>query len=171
VEATVVKVDAADDLVLLKAVGRFAPLPVAANPDVKPGDLVATVGFPDSGLQSFSPKTARGDIAAPSGATTDSRYLQIRLSVQPGNAGGALVDGHGNVVGVVVAGLGTNTMAATPTALPENVNYAVRSSLLGRFLESVPDLAGKLKEPNPQDGQLEDGVKSARAAAVLVLVY
>ena len=57
------------------------------------------------------------------------------------------------------------------SSLPENVNYAVKSSLLLSFLESVPDLAPKLKEPNTADEKFEDVVKSAQDAAVLVLVY
>ena len=60
---------------------------------------------------------------------------------------------------------------ATSGALPENVNYAVKSSLLLSFLESVPEVAAKLKEPNTKDRKFEDVVKSAKQAAVLVLVY
>jgi len=56
----VVQVDAANDLALLKAVGRFAPLPIAASRTVKLGGTVATVGFPDIGLQGFAPKLAKG---------------------------------------------------------------------------------------------------------------
>jgi hypothetical protein len=56
-------------------------------------------------------------------------------------------------------------------ALPENVNYAVKSSLLLSFLESVPDVSAKLKEPNMVDEKFGDVVKSAQDAAVLVLVY
>ena len=44
IDAAVVKVDAANDLALLKAVGRFAPLPIAASRTVKLGGTVATVG-------------------------------------------------------------------------------------------------------------------------------
>ena len=53
IDAAVVKVDVANDLALLKAVGRFAPLPIAASRTVKLGGTVATVGFPDIGLQDF----------------------------------------------------------------------------------------------------------------------
>ena len=38
-------------------------------------------------------------------------------------------------------------------------------------LQSVPAVAAKLKEPNTQDRQFGDVVKSAEQAAVLVLVY
>jgi hypothetical protein len=75
---------------------------------------------------------------------------------------------------------------ATSGSLPENVNYAVKS-WEGRhvavpnfrdadtaslpFLESVPAVSAKLKEPNTKDEKFEDVAKSAQQAAVLVLVY
>jgi hypothetical protein len=46
----VVQVNAANDLALLKAVGAFKPLPIAASRTVKLGGTVATVGFPGSGI-------------------------------------------------------------------------------------------------------------------------
>ena len=51
------------------------------------------------------------------------------------------------------------------------MNYAVKSSLPLSFLESVPEVAAKLKEPNTVDEKFEEVVKSAQEAAVLVLVY
>ena len=56
-------------------------------------------------------------------------------------------------------------------ALPGNENYAVKSSFLLGFLESVPEGAAKLKEPNLKVRKFEDVVKDAEQAAVLVLVY
>jgi S1-C subfamily serine protease len=50
------KVDAANDLALLKAVGRFAPLPILPSRSAHLGGTVATIGFPDPTLQGFSPK-------------------------------------------------------------------------------------------------------------------
>jgi len=61
-------------------------------------------------------------------------------------------------------------------ALPEvladghQLNYAVKSSLLLNFLESLPAASAKLKLPNTKDEKFEDVVKSAQDAAVLVLV-
>jgi len=138
---------------------------------VKMGSTVATVGFPNIGLQGFAPKLAKGEIAALSGAQDDARYFQISVPVQPGNSGGALVDDRGNAVGVVAAKLSAEAALAMSGALPENVNYAVKSSLLINFLESVPEVAAKLKEPRTKDRKFEDVVQSAEKAAVLVLVY
>ncbi len=57
-----------------------------------------------------------------------------------------------------------------------NVNYAVKSSFLLSFLESVPELLAeghhaKLKEPNTKERKFDDVVKSAEQGAVLVVVY
>lgn len=91
--------------------------------------------------------------------------------MQPGNSGGALVDERGNVVGVVSAKLSARAALASSGALPENVNYAIKSSYLLSFLESVPEVAAKLKEPNVKEKKFEDIVKEVEQAAVLVLVY
>ncbi len=171
IAAKVVSVDAANDIALLKAEGKFSPLPIAASRTVKLGGTVATVGFPDIGLQGFAPKLAKGEIASLSGASDDPRYFQISVPVQPGNSGGALVDEHGNVVGIVSAKLSARAALAESGALPENVNYAVKSSFLLGFLESVPDVANKIKAPGTADRKFEEVVKSAQDAAVLVLVY
>ena len=59
----------------------------------------------------------------------------------------------------------------TSGTLAENVNYAVKSSYLLSFLESVPEVAAKLKDANTKDRKFEDVVKSVEQATVLVLVY
>ena len=171
ISARVIKVDAANDLALIKAEGRFAALPVVPSSTVKLGSTVATVGFPNIGLQGFAPKLAKGEIASLAGAQDDPRYFQISVPVQPGNSGGALVDELGNVVGVVAAKLSASAALETSGELPENVNYAVKSSFLLGFLESVPEIITKLKVPNTITRTFEDVVKSAEKATVLVLVY
>ncbi len=133
--------------------------------------MVVTVGFPNIGWQGFAPKLAKGEIASLSGAGDDARYFQISVPVQPGNSGGALVDERGNVVGAVSAKLSARVALASSGSLPENVNYAVKSSFLLGFLESVPDVAAKLKEVNSKERKFDDVVKDAEKAAVLVLVY
>jgi S1-C subfamily serine protease len=157
---------------------RFTPLPIAASRTVALGGTVATVGFPNIGLQGFAPKVlAHGhhggnrhwEVELRPG--DDPRYFQISVPVQPGNSGGALVDERGNVIGIVSAKLDASVALAASGALPENVNYAVKSSLLLSFLESVPAVDARLKAPNTADRKFEEVVKSAQGSAVLVLVY
>jgi TPR repeat protein len=171
ISAKVVKVDTANDLALLKAEGKFAALPVAASRKMKLGSTVAAVGFPKIGLQEFAPKFARREIRSLSGPQADDQCLQITVPVEPANSGGALVDKRGNVVGVLSAMLSMKAALATSGAFPQNVSYAVKSSFLLSFLESVPEIAAKLKEPNAKDMKFDDVVEQAKEAAALVLVY
>ena len=171
IAAKVVKVDKANDVALLKAEGRFMALPVIPSRGVRLGATAATVGFPNTGLQGFAPKLARGEIASLAGAQDDARHFQISAPIQPGNSGGALVDELGNVIGVVVAKLSQRAALATSGTLAENVNYAVKSSYLLSFLESVPEVAAKLKDAHTKDRKFEDVVKSVEQATVLVMVY
>jgi TPR repeat protein len=171
ISAKVVKVDAANDLALLKAEGKFAALPVAKSRTMKLGSTVATLGFPNMGLQGFAPKFARRKIGPLPGPQDDARYFQISVPVQPGNSGGALVDERGNVIGVLSAMLSMKAALATSGAFPQSVSYAVKSSFLLGFLESVPEIAAKLKEPNAKDMKFDDVVERAKEATVLVLVY
>ena len=81
------------------------------------------------------------------------------------------MDERGNVVGVVSAKLSAKAALAALAAsgsLPENVSYAVKSSYLLSFLESVPEVSAKLKEPETKERKFEDVVKAAEQAAVLV---
>jgi S1-C subfamily serine protease len=169
--ARIIRMDKANDLALLKVEGTFPALPIESSRHIALGNTVATVGFPNTSLMGFSPKLAKGDIASLAGIRDDPRYFQISVPVQPGNSGGALVDGVGNVVGVVSAKLSAKAALASTGTLPENVNYAVKSSFLLSFLESAPELVGKLPDPYSGERKFEDVVKEAQQASVLVLVY
>ncbi len=74
---------------------------------------------------------------------------------------------------MVSAKLSARAALAARGSLPENVNYAVKSSFLLGFLESVPEVWAKLKEvfADGHHRKFEDVVRSAEQAAVLVLVY
>ena len=67
--------------------------------------------------------------------------------------------------------LSARAALAVSGSLPENVNYAVKSSYLLGFLESVPEVSAKLKEANTKEQKFEEVVRAAEQAAVLVLVY
>ena len=81
------------------------------------------------------------------------------------------MDEHGNMIGVVSAKLNARAALSTSGALPGNANYAVKSSYLLSFQESVPEVAVKLKEPLTKERKFEYVVKGAERAAVLVRVY
>ena len=171
--AELVQSDQVRDVALLKVAGSFASLPLVSSNRVKLGEPVFTIGFPDPMLQGWQPKLTRGEISSLSGMQDDPDEYQISVPVQPGNSGGALVDERGNVVGIVAAKLkGSLAELLATGVLPENVNYAVKSSCAKTLLDSVPGGSLKVKPEYPSDDRkFEDVVKSAQDAAVLVLVY
>jgi TPR repeat protein len=170
--ARLVRADAANDVALLKVIGTFRSLPIAASRGVQLGETVFTIGFPNVQLQGLSPKLTKGEISSLTGAQDDPREFQISVAVQPGNSGGPLVNQSGNVVGLIEAQLSDKAAYAASGALPQNVNYAVKSSVLTVLLESLPELTTKLTKPNPpKERKFEDVVNETKEAVALVLVY
>ena len=94
----------------------------------------------------------KGEIASLSGAGDDARYFQISVPVQPGKLEFKLwlVCSEGDTLKRELQ-LNARAALASSGALPENVNYAVKSSFLLGFLESVPEVAAKLKEPETKE--------------------
>lgn len=137
--AKVVRVDSVNDIAVLKVSGSFAALPVRGSGSLRLADRVATVGFPNPDIQGVAPKYSSGEVAALTGLGDDPRYIQISVPIQGGNSGGPLVDARGFVVGVVAAGLNKEWTAKETGDVPENVNYAVKGSLLVNLLESLGD--------------------------------
>jgi TPR repeat protein len=166
--ARLIKKDRTIDVAVLKVDGAFRALPVAAQARVKLGEAVFTVGFPNPALQGVEPKLTRGEISSMAGARDNPRYYQISVAVQPGNSGGALVDESGNAVGVVTSRLDDVATYEASGALPQNVNYAVKSSVVYDFLSRIPELSGKLKAARSgKDREAASG--TAERAAVLVV--
>lgn len=169
-QAVVVRLDTANDLALLKIEGKHAALPIRGSRSVRLGESVATVGFPNPELQGFSPKLTRGEISSLAGIQDDPRTFQVSLPVQPGNSGGALVDAKGNVVGVIVARLSQRAALATTGTLAENVSYAIKSSFLLGFLESLAGVGDRIAEAQTGTRSFEDVVANAEKATALILV-
>jgi len=171
--ATVVRMDEANDIAVLKVEGSLPAIPVVSSKSVRLGATVGTVGYPNTTLQGRSPKLSKGEIGSLAGPGDDPRYFQISVAVQPGNSGGPLFDERGNVVGIVAAKLREEAARATSGSAPENVNYAIKSSFLLAFLESIPGLGDSLAPPVTDDAapKFEDVVKTVEEACVLILVY
>ncbi len=127
-----VREDTANDLALLKVEGSFKALPIRPSATAKLLERVATYGFPEIGIQGRDLKATDGTISGLKGERDDPRYFQISVPIQHGNSGGPLLDERGNVIGVVVSGF-------DPSAA-QNVNYAVKSDELLKFLATFPEL-------------------------------
>lgn len=168
--AVLKQTDAANDLALLKVEGEFNALPIESSRSAALGASVFTIGFPNPSLQGFSPKMTKGEISSLAGAQDDPRYFQVSIPIQPGNSGGALVDASGNVVGVVTAKIDDLAAIQTSGAIPQNVNYAIKSTYLLALVESMPDAAKGLKEPT-KTTDFTAAVQAVEKASAMVLVF
>ncbi len=170
-QARVVRRDPANDLAVLKVEGTFAALHVLGSGRLRPADQVSTIGFPNPILQGFAPKFSSGEVAALSGPGDDPRFIQISVPVQPGNSGGPLVNSAGSVVGVVTGKLDAINMLKMTGQIPENVNYAIKGTILLGLLEAVPGLVDQLRDaPANPPKDLADTAKTVEAATALIIV-
>ena len=165
-----VKVDTKNDLALIKCEGKFQPAPVKASRDVKLGQAVFTIGFPNVELQGVSPKMTRGEISSLAGLRDDPRQWQISVPVQPGNSGGPLYDEAGNVIGVIVAKLNAIKAAKFTGDLSQNVNYAVKSAPALQLLAPYIEKIARERQVNPSD-KVETVVEQCRESVVLIFGY
>ena len=150
--AHVLATDTRRDLALLAVTSSFGPpLVFRAAPDVRRGDTVVTYGFPLSGLLSSGPTLTTGAVSALSGLRDNQLNYQISAPVQPGNSGGPLLDGQGNVIGVVVAKLNAARIAEMLDGdIPQNVNFAVKGAPVLEFLREH-DVAPKMATSSGPD--------------------
>ncbi|SPE57234.1 putative TPR repeat [Verrucomicrobia bacterium] len=170
--AKFVKSDVADDLALLKVEGKFHALPIVSSGSAQLGEAVFAIGFPNMEIQGVEPKLTRGEISGLCGIQDDPRHFQISVSVQPGNSGSPLVNLRGNVVGMIRLRLDDKKTLELTGALPQNVNYAIKSSCILALVEAVPELSGRLRKPwTAKERGFGDVVKEAQEAAALILVY
>ena len=150
-DATVRAVDAAADLALLKAppdTGEAATF--SESPRASLGEAVTVAGYPLHGLLSREFNVTSGNVSALAGPGDDAKRLQITAPVQQGNSGGPLLDGAGNVIGVVVSKLDAVRAAKLTGDIPQNVNFAIKGALVRGFL----DIHGVAYRRRPSDAKL-----------------
>jgi S1-C subfamily serine protease len=149
----------------------FKALPIGGPQEARLGQPVFTIGFPNPDMQGVEPKLTRGEISSLAGMKDDPRHFQISVPVQPGNSGGPLVDLNGNVVGVVSMRLGDFRALKLTGALPQNVNYAIKSSIINGVVQTVPEAASKLKSAEAKERKFEDIVRDVEDSVAIVLGY
>ena len=127
----------AEDFSLLKAAEAVETIAsLRSEPALRAGDGVVVFGFPLTGLVASTGNLTTGNISALAGIGDSTHLLQISAPVQPGNSGGPLLDLSGNVVGVVEMKLNAALVASKTGDIPQNINFAIKASVLASFLEA-----------------------------------
>jgi serine protease Do len=120
------------------------------------GEMVATYGFPYSGILSSSGNFTLGNLTSMTGMGDDTRFLQMSTPIQPGNSGGPLLNMSGATVGVVVSQLSAVAMMQAGNSVPQNVNFAIQAPIVVNFLsikgvKATLDTSEVPKALNPSD--------------------
>ncbi len=111
----VMGIDAKNDLAILKLADSDLPhLELVPDPTVKPGARIAVIGSP-LGLHG---SLSEGIVSAIRNMGDGNTWLQITAAIAPGSSGSPVLDTNGNVIGIAVSQLASQT----------TINFAVKSS-------------------------------------------
>lgn len=159
--ATIVATDKYNDLALLQIVDNafkgFGIIPYNVKTTVSEvGEDVFVLGYPLTSTMGDEIKLTTGVVSSKSGFQGDVSLYQISAPIQPGNSGGPLFDGKGNIIGIVSAKhKGT-----------ENVSYAIKTSYLKNLMESsIPT------NILPQTNKIQNQNLSGKVKSVKDYVY
>jgi uncharacterized protein len=172
VSAVVVAREPGNDFALLETPMDLPAADFRSYPGIRAGDSVVAVGFPLPGLLASEASVTTGAVSALAGIGNDARLLQVTVPVQPGNSGGPLLHLHGRVVGVVVGKLDAVQIASVTGDIPQNVNFAIKASVVRSFLHGVAGRAVLTLEETygeePQELSPEEVRARAKEFTVLV---
>jgi len=135
--------DQKTDLAVLKvkdAQGRkFQPLPFADSDKLQVGDLVLAIGNPFGVGQTVT----SGIVSALARTGVESNnyefFIQTDAAINPGNSGGALVDLHGNLVGI-------NTAIFSQSGGSVGIGFAIPANM-ARVVANAGISGGKIERP------------------------
>lgn len=134
--ATVISTDKFNDLAIIKIndsrFSGFGTIPYRVKTSTSEvGEDVFVLGYPLTTTMGDEIKLTTGVISSKTGFQGDVSLYQISAPIQPGNSGGPLFDGNGNLIGIVNA----------KHRGAENVSYAIKASYLNNLVESASTLS------------------------------
>ena len=171
----VVGADPSTDIAVVKIDGSNLPtVPFGDSDQLKVGDIVMAFGNPFE--QYFT--VTRGSVSAlgraPQGIEELANFIQTDAAINPGNSGGALVNIHGQVVGINTAILSGNSgpggeggSVGIGFAIPSNMAKHVMEDLIHsgkvsrgylgvQITDLTEDLAKQFKVPDTTGALAED---------------
>jgi serine peptidase DegS len=131
-EAAIVGQDPDTDLAILRlTIGNLPVMPMGRSDTLRVGDIVLAIGNPyglsQTVTQGIVSATGRGQL----GLATFENFIQTDAAINLGNSGGALIDAHGDLVGI-------NTAVLNRTyGGPEGIGFAIPVNLVRGVMEQV----------------------------------
>jgi serine protease DegS len=131
-EATVVGQDPDTDIAILDlSIGKLPVMPMGRSDTLRVGDIVLAIGNPyglsQTVTQGIVSATGRGQL----GLATFENFIQTDAAINLGNSGGALIDVHGDLVGINTAVLNRAYGG------PEGIGFAIPVNLVRGVMEQI----------------------------------
>jgi serine protease DegS len=131
-DAAIVGQDPDTDLAILHlSMDKLPVMPVGRSDTLRVGDIVLAIGNPyglsQTVTQGIVSATGRGQL----GLATFENFIQTDAAINLGNSGGALIDAHGDLVGI-------NTAVLNRTyGGPEGIGFAIPVNLVRGVMEQI----------------------------------
>lgn len=126
-----VGVDVATDIAILKIdLPGLTSLPLGNSDNLKVGDFVIAVGSPFGLEGTATAGIVSGLMRSDVGYEIFESFIQIDAAVNPGNSGGALVNLHGELVGINTAIAGGRSNIGIGFAIPINMAKRIGQQIL-----------------------------------------
>lgn len=139
---------------------------------VKVGEEVFTLGFPLGEILGNKTRLSNGRINSLYGLQDDPRLFQISNPLQPGNSGGPLFNSKGELIGIVVSSLNAKYFYENIGIIPQNVNFAIKSTYLQNLLSMLPEGDQILNRKNLVDqSSMENQIEQINPFIVQIKVY
>ena len=175
IDADVISKNVKNDIAILKLKTSSSitsrELKFGDSSKARMGEKVFTIGFPVSSVLGERPKYTEGVISAVTGIKDDPTVFQITVPMQPGNSGGPLFNQRGEVIGITTASLSLRATEALG-AIPQNINYALKSSFVKNLLASIPESLlsnrGIVVVPKDPENSLADFIEAVTGNVVLI---
>ena len=130
-EATIVGVDPATDLALLKIdAGRLPTIPWGDSSQLKVAEWVLAIGNPFQLSQTVTLGIVSALGRTNVGISAYEDFIQTDAAINPGNSGGALVNTRGELVGI-------NTAIFSQSGGYQGIGFAVPSNLARRIVNDL----------------------------------
>jgi S1-C subfamily serine protease len=131
-DATIVGQDPDTDIAILDLeIGNLPIMPMGRSDTLRVGDIVLAIGNPygigQTVTQGIVSATGRGQL----GLATFENFIQTDAAINLGNSGGALIDAHGDLVGINTAVLNRNYGG------PEGIGFAIPVNLVRGVMEQI----------------------------------
>jgi serine protease Do len=144
-DASVVGIFEEADLALLKMRAKDLPmLHIAPADSIHAGQMVFAIGSPQ-GLQNSVSMGIISAVARQDRPDAPIAYVQTDAAIHPGSSGGALVDVHGNLVGITAFTLNEDGDEGPGFAIPGELVYTIYQELKTRGHVRVGNIGVKIQ--------------------------